>query len=77
MAGWMWRLYHATKDGRLFNYPVHLSSRRLCKLDSQDAGGSAGERDCTICRDVFWLGEATAWAITDDNADRGGLPSRV
>jgi hypothetical protein len=22
----MWRLYHATKDGRLFNYPVHLSS---------------------------------------------------
>jgi hypothetical protein len=27
-----------------------------------------GERDCTICRDVFWLGEATAWAITDDNA---------
>src|SRR5688572_6518510 len=21
----MWRLYHATKDGRLFNYPVHLS----------------------------------------------------
>ena len=26
-----------------------------------------GERDCAICRDVFWLGEATAWAITDDN----------
>src|SRR5829696_371666 len=26
-----------------------------------------GERDCGICRDVFWLGEATAWAITDDN----------
>src|SRR5215207_7784439 len=25
------------------------------------------ERDCTICRDVFWLGEATAWAITDEN----------
>ncbi len=23
---WMWRLYHATKDGRLFNYPGHLSS---------------------------------------------------
>ena len=23
---WMWRLYHATKDGRLFNYLVHLSS---------------------------------------------------
>src|SRR5215217_8640706 len=22
----MWRLYHATRDGRLFNYPVHLSS---------------------------------------------------
>jgi transposase len=22
----MWRLYHATGDGRLFNYPVHLSS---------------------------------------------------
>jgi hypothetical protein len=27
-----------------------------------------GERDCAICRNVFWLGEATAWAITDDNA---------
>ena len=27
-----------------------------------------GERDCGICRNVFWLGEATAWAITDDNA---------
>jgi hypothetical protein len=27
-----------------------------------------GERDCAICRDVFWLGEATAWAITDANA---------
>ncbi len=26
-----------------------------------------GERDCAICRDVFWLGEATAWAITEDN----------
>jgi hypothetical protein len=27
-----------------------------------------GERDCAICRNVFWLGEATAWAITHDNA---------
>ena len=27
MAGWIWRLYHATEDGRLFNYPVQLSSR--------------------------------------------------
>jgi hypothetical protein len=27
-----------------------------------------GKRDCGICRNVFWLGEATAWAITDDNA---------
>ena len=27
-----------------------------------------GERDCAICRNEFWLGEATAWAITDDNA---------
>jgi hypothetical protein len=27
----MWRLYHATKDGRLFNYPVHLS--RASQLD--------------------------------------------
>jgi hypothetical protein len=27
-----------------------------------------GQRDCAICREVFWLGEATAWAITDDNA---------
>jgi hypothetical protein len=26
-----------------------------------------GERDCAICRNVFWLGEATAWAITQDN----------
>lgn len=26
-----------------------------------------GQRDCAICRDVFWLGEATAWAITDAN----------
>jgi hypothetical protein len=26
MAGWIWRLYHATGDGRLFSYPVHLSS---------------------------------------------------
>jgi hypothetical protein len=26
-----------------------------------------GQRDCAICRDVFWLGEATAWAITDDS----------
>lgn len=25
------------------------------------------ERDCGICRNVFWLGEATAWAITDSN----------
>jgi hypothetical protein len=25
VAGWIWRLYHATEDGRLFNYPVHLS----------------------------------------------------
>jgi hypothetical protein len=26
VAGWIWRLYHATGDGRLFNYPVQLSS---------------------------------------------------
>jgi hypothetical protein len=26
-----------------------------------------GERDCAICRDVFRLGEATAWAISDGN----------
>ena len=26
VAGWILRLYHATGDGRLFNYPVHLSS---------------------------------------------------
>jgi hypothetical protein len=26
VAGWIWRLYHATEDGRLFNYPVHLTS---------------------------------------------------
>jgi Holliday junction resolvase-like predicted endonuclease len=25
VAGWIWCLYHATDDGRLFNYPVHLS----------------------------------------------------
>src|SRR5687768_12406689 len=25
VAGWIWRLYHATGDGCLFNYPVHLS----------------------------------------------------
>jgi hypothetical protein len=33
VAGWIWRLYHATGDGRLFNYPVHLSrseQSRLC-----------------------------------------------
>ena len=29
VAGWIWRLYHATGDGRLFNYPVHLSSGDL------------------------------------------------
>src|SRR5829696_3424070 len=30
VAGWIWRLYHATGgDGRLFNYPVHLSSSTL------------------------------------------------
>jgi hypothetical protein len=28
VAGWIWRLYHATEEGRLFNYPVQLSSRR-------------------------------------------------
>src|SRR5215203_103540 len=28
VAGWIWRLYHATEDGRLFNYPVHLSRWR-------------------------------------------------
>jgi hypothetical protein len=26
VAGRIWRLYHATRAGRLFNYPVHLSS---------------------------------------------------
>jgi hypothetical protein len=26
VVGWIWRLYHATVDGRLINYPVHLSS---------------------------------------------------
>jgi hypothetical protein len=25
-SGWIWCLYHATADGRLFNYPEHLSS---------------------------------------------------
>ncbi len=25
VAGWIWRLYHAIGDGRLFNYPVLLS----------------------------------------------------
>ena len=35
-----------------------------------------GERDCAICRNVFWLGEATAWAITDDNTLIGeGCPA--
>jgi hypothetical protein len=24
-SGWIWCLYHATADGRLFNYPEHLS----------------------------------------------------
>jgi hypothetical protein len=28
VAGWIWRLYHATGDGRLFNYPVLLSSEK-------------------------------------------------
>jgi hypothetical protein len=30
----MWRLYHATKDGRLFNYPVHLSRQDDNVLDA-------------------------------------------
>jgi putative DNA primase/helicase len=28
VAGWIWRLYHATQSGRLFSYPVHLSSKK-------------------------------------------------
>ena len=27
VAGWIWRLYHATEDGRLFNHSEHLSRR--------------------------------------------------
>ena len=34
VAGWIWRLYHATGDGRLFNYPVHLSSVHLEFVDN-------------------------------------------
>jgi hypothetical protein len=25
VAGWIWHPYHATADGRLFDYPVHLA----------------------------------------------------
>jgi hypothetical protein len=32
VAGRIWRLYHATRAGRLFNYPVHLSSLRSAIL---------------------------------------------
>src|SRR5215218_6925460 len=39
VAGWMWRLYHATGDGRLFNYPVHLSSRRYEAADPTEVRG--------------------------------------
>ena len=34
VAGWIWRLYHATGDGRLFNYPLHLSSSFRCTLST-------------------------------------------
>jgi hypothetical protein len=36
VAGWIWRLYHATEDGRLFNYPVHLSSRTVAVADETE-----------------------------------------
>src|SRR3712207_6713120 len=36
VAGWIWRLYHATESSRLFNYPVHLS--RVPSLGPQPEG---------------------------------------
>jgi hypothetical protein len=38
VAGWIWRLYHATEDGRLFNYPVHLSRKWQLCLDAPHVG---------------------------------------
>src|SRR5215217_3033361 len=42
VAGWIWRLYHATGDGRLFNYPVHLSRTliRTCTLSGPNKHAS-------------------------------------
>src|SRR5215212_2017426 len=41
----MWRLYHATKDGRLFNYPVHVSRARKAV--------PAAESSCRLPRRAF------------------------
>ncbi len=46
MAGWIWRLYHATKGGRLFIYPVHLSRRQA---DLRPRTAEADEVVQSIC----------------------------
>src|SRR5215217_1295874 len=65
MAGWMWRLYHATKDGRLFNYPVHLSRSAR---GSRRPGYPAVGRDLTL-QDVSGCQrldiEVTKWNILE------------
>jgi hypothetical protein len=46
VAGWIWRLYHATRDGRLFNHPVHLSSRLTLRFFVVGAGERHLARSC-------------------------------
>src|SRR5215213_5220478 len=59
---------YACYDGWVF---LGVSRRRgimRIRLARTREDQKPGERDCGICRNVFWLGEATAWAIADANA---------
>ena len=68
MAGWIWRLYHATEDGRLFNHSEHLSSfeRKFTLYE---------EGDTTRVRDEWKLD--TGRAAIRERLARGRVKSAV
>src|SRR5829696_1210280 len=71
MDGYSWECRPRTETSSSRRSCVAGTSRRgimQIRIARTREDQKPGERDCTICRDVFWLGEATAWAITDENA---------
>ncbi len=81
MAGWIWRLYHATGGGRLFNYLVHLSRHpgpnSLAGRSARSLPPTPSRNDCGARRSVHVAGGACTPELTKQIADREAFPARA